>query len=78
MHALRVLQVPFVLRSAQHLPSPSVPLFTGHTHTSILSLSARFNILYWFISDYADREAEEEIEEIRAKVPIKDRPYFFK
>jgi len=30
------------------------------------------------ISDYADREAEEEIEEIKAKVLLKDRPYFFK
>ena len=30
------------------------------------------------ISDDADREAEEELNEIKAKVLIKDRPYFFK
>ena len=30
------------------------------------------------ISDYDDREAEEEITEIKAKVLMKDRPYFFK
>jgi hypothetical protein len=30
------------------------------------------------VEDYYDREAEEEIEEIKAKVLLKDRPYFFK
>ena len=30
------------------------------------------------VEDYYDRESEEEIEEIKAKVLLKDRPYFFK
>ena len=32
----------------------------------------------FLIEDYEDREAEEEIEETRAKVLLKDIPYFFK
>ena len=37
------------------------------------------NLEYRFpMSDDLDREAEEEIEEIKAKVLMKDRPYFFK
>ncbi len=32
----------------------------------------------YLVEDYEDREAEEEIEETRAKVLLKDIPYFFK
>ena len=31
-----------------------------------------------FVASYLDREYEEEINEIKSKVKIKDRPYFFK
>lgn len=40
--------------------------------------SFEFQKNHYYLNDDYDREAEDEIEEIKAKVLIKERPYFFK